>query len=287
MELINFIENNKIENYENLKIILESEPFNLKIKTDTDFPNLFLIHTQDNSNFNLKIVNECNGIILDKNTLKIVCYTFDKSSNKKNIPENLDKNKLYVEKSYEGTLIRMYYYEGRWMYSTKKCINASKSKWISDKNFVQLFHECIPNFDIENILNKDHCYSFIIIHPENKIIVNYNEPILYHISTRNMITLNEIIENIHIYSPEKKIIEKENIDLFINEIINTNDLSIEGFIFIDESFNRWKIKTPLFDKVRNLWGNTNNRFYRYLELRKNSFELNEYLTYFPNDKKKF
>jgi hypothetical protein len=77
MELYNFINNNNINNFESLKSVLESELFNLKIKEDIEYPSLFLIHTLDNSIFSNKIVNECNGIILDKNTLKIVCYTFN------------------------------------------------------------------------------------------------------------------------------------------------------------------------------------------------------------------
>ena len=55
-------------------------------------------------------------------------YNLSITNQKCVVKYELDKNKLYVEKSYEGTLIRMYYYEDKWMYSTKKCINASKSK---------------------------------------------------------------------------------------------------------------------------------------------------------------
>ena len=40
------------------------------------------------------------------------------------------------------------------------------------------------------------------------------------------------------------------------------------FVFIDKNYNRHKIRTPIFNKARELWGNTNNRFQRYLELRK-------------------
>ena len=287
MELIRFIEENNINNFESLKNILESNSFNLKIKIDNDFPNLFLIYNQDNSNFNSKIVNECNGIILDKNTLKIVCYTFDKCSNEETIPNNINQDELYVENSYEGTLIRLYYHENKWMYSTKKCIDASKSKWLSNKNFVQLFNDCLKNFNIENFLNKNHCYSFIIMHPENKIIIDYKEPMLYHISTRNMNTLTEVVENININSPQKIFIKKNDIESFLKQILFDNNLIYEGFIFIDKNFNRWKIKTPLFNKVKNLWGNTNNRFYRYLELRKNVHQLEEYLYHFKDDRNKF
>ena len=43
MELIKFIRENNINNYEILKSILESETYNLKIKEDNDYPGLFLM----------------------------------------------------------------------------------------------------------------------------------------------------------------------------------------------------------------------------------------------------
>ena len=287
MELSRLIKDKEIKDFDILKNILEVEPYNLKIKEDTNYPNLFLIHNNDNSDLTLKIVNECNGIILDKNTLKIVCYTFDKSDNSVDLSENLDKNNLFFEYSIEGTLMRLFYYENNWIFSTKKCIDASKARWLSEKNFIELFMECIINFDIFSKLDKNSCYSFIITHPENNIVVQNITPFLYHISTRNMNTLEEYEDSIGITKLEKSKIEKENLPNILTHILNDTSLLYEGYIFIDNKYNRWKIKTPIFNKVRSLWGNSNNRFFRYLELRKDTDLLQEYLKYFPNDRLKF
>jgi hypothetical protein len=284
MKLIEFIRDSNINNYETLKSILESEIYNLKIKEDNNYPELFLIHTQDNSAYNIPFVNECNGIILEKNTFNVVCYTFNKCFE---INQIINCNDLYVEKSIEGTLVRLFYYNDKWNVSTKKCIDASKSKWLSDKNFLQLFDECIQNYDFVNNLNISYCYSFIIMHPENKIVVNYIKPDIFHISTRNLITLDEVDVNIGIPKNERRHIEYNNLKDVLDNINNDISLSYEGFIFIDNEYNRWKIKKPYFNKVRNLWGNTNNRFYRYLELRKDCTLLNEYLTYYSYDRSKF
>jgi hypothetical protein len=171
MELNNFINDNKIENFDSLKVILEEYPYYLKFKFDEEYPNLALIYNDKLSDFNNIIVNICNGIIIDKENLKIVCYTFKKCLDQDELPDNICKDDLYIETSLEGTLIRMYFYKNKWMYSTKKCIDASKSKWISDKNFFELFKDCIINNEniknienLESILNKDYCYSFIITH---------------------------------------------------------------------------------------------------------------------------
>ena len=127
METTRFICENKINSIEELKKVFENEPYNLKIKEDTNITNLFLIYNTDKSDFNLKIVNECNGLIFDKNTFKIVCYTFDKFSNSLEIPNIFDFNNLYIENAIEGTLVRLYYANDNWLLSTKKCIDSSSN----------------------------------------------------------------------------------------------------------------------------------------------------------------
>ena len=289
MELTQFIKENQINNFESLKIILESSPYNLKIKEDESYPNLFLIHTNQNSDFKLKIVNECNGIILEKDTLKVVCYTFDKCIDQDNIPENINTEDLYFEYSLESTLIRAFYYNDEWILSTKKCINARKAKWLSSKNFVELFFDYIDihNYDIFQKLNTSYCYSFLITHPENNIVVQYFEPCVYHISTRDMITMKEIDENIGLNKLLRIKINQDNLNSMISQISIDNNLNYEGILFIDSNYNRWKVKSPLFSYVRSLWGNSNNRFFRYLELRKDSNLLKEYVKYYPQDKDVF
>ena len=143
MDFNNFIRTNRIDDYSTLKNYLELDPYNLKFKEDINYPNLLLIYNTEKSDFNLKIVNECNGLIIDKDKLNIVCYTFDKCNNSEVIPDNLDKDNLFIECAAEGTLIRLYYNYGKWIFSTKKCIDASKAKWLSSRNFIDLFFDCI------------------------------------------------------------------------------------------------------------------------------------------------
>jgi hypothetical protein len=286
MEISRFIRENQITDYNILKSILESTPYNLKIKDDNEIPNLFLIHSQDNSDFNLKIVNECNGIILDKNTFKIICYTFNKCIDSNAIDANLNYDNLYYETALEGTLIRLYFYNDTWNLSTKKTINASKSKWLSNKSYSELFYESFLDNNM-NYLDKNYCYSFILTHPENVSIVNYITPISYHISTRDMNTLNEIIINIGFKQIDKIYIDKSMLPDILGKLLIDNNLLYEGIILIDSNYNRQKLRTNIYNKAKLLWGNTNNRFYRYLELRKDTNLLNEYLTYINHDRGNF
>jgi hypothetical protein len=304
MELLQFIEHNNIQNYESLKNILEIEPYNLKFKEDKDNINLFLIYISNESNLNIKLVRECNGIIMRKNDLKIICYTFDKCIDNNILTSGLNLNKLYYENAIEGTLIRLFYHNDKWILSTKKCIDAFKARWLTTKSFGELFCECLKsnnynhplyecltlndnNLIKDGVLNKTYCYSFILIHPENNVVIKYIEPYIYHISTRDMNTLKEIDINIGFNKLEKWFIDYSNIEEIINKLNERTICNTEGLIFIDENYNRHKIRTPIFNEARDLWGNTNNRCLRYLELRKNIDKLNKYFYYFPIDKQLF
>lgn len=290
METTQFIYKNKIGSIEELKKVFENKPYNLKIKEDAATTNLFVIYNTDKSDFNLKIVNECNGLILDKNTLKIVCYTFDKCSNSLEIPNIFDFNNLYIENAIEGTLVRLYYTNDNWLLSTKKCVDSSKASWISDKSFHQMFNECLnisTNIIGQDKLNKNYCYSFIIVHPDNNIVVKYQFPVLYHISTRDMVSFEEIDLDIGIQKMMRTKVEPEQIQYVIEGVMNTREIFYEGIIFIDAQFKRWKLRTPIFNRARELWGNTNIRLFRYIELRKDPNLLDEYLIYFPSDRNAF
>lgn len=288
MDIRNLIQQNNITDYNTLKAILESSQFNLKIKEDIQLPDLFLIYSQESSNFNLKLVNECNGLIMNKNTLQIVCYTFDKCSDAPlQSMQSINLDNLYYENAYEGTLVRLYYYENKWMLATKKCMDASKSKWISDKNFSELFNECVQYYDFLDKLNTSYCYSFIIMHPENKIVVNYTVPNVVHISTRDLTTLYEVDVDIGIQKSERVKVPREYLNDFIAKIETEQLLTHEGYMLIDLTFNRYKYKNNYYSEVRNLWGNTNNRFYRYLEMRKDVNVLQQYINFYPQDLEKF
>jgi hypothetical protein len=294
MEFYKFISDNGISNFEDLKSLLSVEPYFIKVKEDNVLTNLALLHNEvGKSDFNNKIVRICNGIIIEKSTLKIVCYTLEKCEEDNKVSAELDfENDIYIQNCVEGALIRLFNYNNEWVVSTKKCINSSNSKWISQKSFFQLFLEAFPSFTNDKLetLNKNYCYSFILSHPENDIINKRSPPLLYHILTRDMNTLAEINVDIHLpklstclttrddFGSLEKMYEYYRVD---------KNMGCEGFMLIDSKGRRHKIIKDLTKYIRNLWGNNNNRFFRYLELRKDLNLLNEYLFYFGYDKPLF
>ena len=287
------LQQHNVETYEQFKIFVQQDNFKLKIKEDNEYPNLFIVINNNESNINEPFVRFCNGIILEKNTFKIICYSFNKCLEENVIDQDIFNATLYAEPSYEGTLMRAYNYNNEWILSTKKMINSKRAKWISAKSFNELFYEILGINNIFEHMDKNRCYSFILVHNENNVVINYPKNAIIHVSTYDLINQKEVEETISCEGLIKS--QRILLNLKNNEELNTyiqtlkNDITLEneGVILINEDYVRQKFRKNLFLHMRSLWGNTNSRFFRYLALRKDPHILQEYLTYFSNDNKDF
>ena len=287
------LKQHNIENYEQLKIYVLSDLYKLKTKENDD---LLLIYSNEESNINEELVRFFNGVIIDKNTLRIVCYTLDKCYEENNVNLNLINNnfKLTVQPVYEGALIRLFYTNGQWNISTKKMLNAFKAKWSSDKSFGQMFVEVFPQY-LDYLKNKDYCYSFLVGHNENNIIeINHNY--IVHLNTIDLVNNVYVDEKIDIpevnhisqYEEVIEIMNQEELMNKINELKINNEINNQiGYMFVNKDKNIYqKFIKNHYHEIRELWGNTNSRLFRYLHLRKNPEKLKKYLEIFKNEKLK-
>ena len=297
----NFLKENNINNVDSLKEFISKDIYKLKFKEDNQ---LILIYNNHDSNISEYIVRFFNGVIIDKLTLKIVCYTFDKCNDENNINSDLMNNDVMIQPVYEGTLIRLFYYNNEWKLSTKKMINAFNAKWASEKSFGDMFVEIfgIENFNddfLNNLsLNKNYCYSFLMGHNENNIIQN-NYNYIIHLNTVDLSNNDEIdftfqkeiistIKHINEYGSIMINMNKDELESHIKVIKNDNGLNEIGYMLINKNNNnKQKFMKHNYIKIRELWGNTNNRLFRYLHLRKNPDKLKKYLEIFKNDKQQF
>lgn len=280
MEVSKFLENNS---FDDIKLKLINEPYNLIIKEDIDYPNLYMItYKRGISNLDNELVSQCRGLIVEKSTNRIVCYTFNKSFEYENTDNDFNWKNYKIQRSIDGTQIRLFYYNNKWNVATTRCIDAKKSFWNSDKSFYDLFLETYPNFPYDK-LNINCSYAFVLCHPDNKIVVSYDKPKLYHVLTRNLHSLKEINSDIGIDMPEIMHCDIENI---LNDMNDISELKYEGFMLCDDQFRRIKLKYKYYDNIKNLLYNTNNKFFRYLNL-KYDRQLLTYLNFFKEDTELF
>jgi hypothetical protein len=114
--------------------------------------NLTLSHYERAQNDSSVHVKRVRGVIVNEHD-KVVCSSFgytpeyvveeDRSSYESMLQSISD---CTVYRSEEGTLLRLFFNDGRWMVSTHKRINAFLSRWSSKKSFGELFLEALEYF---------------------------------------------------------------------------------------------------------------------------------------------
>lgn len=177
---------------------LHKEPYFLRYSLDKNRPDLLMVYMTDYSDRNNEIVQECNGIILDKKDFSLVAYGMKRM--KDVTPEfhagkfKVDYENYQCEEGEDGAVLVVYNYADSWIVSTKRSIDANNVKWSSSRNFYQLFSDALGEDSMtvfQRDLHKDFTYSFILLHPENHLVIPHNKPEVLYISRRNIKTLEE------------------------------------------------------------------------------------------------
>ena len=272
-----------INNTPNWREILSEAPYYITIKDDGDFT--LLKYSQIDSDFNNEIVRECRGLIIDKN-LNPVCVPFYKFGNYgESYADKIDWNTAQVEEKIDGSLIKVWCYNGEWIVSTNGTIFAKTASIGFDKeiatdkaynNFDELFEAAAAKSALDlTSLNPQYTYMFELVSPYSRIVVPYEYIDLYHIGTRDIITLRELEADIGIKKP--KTYRCDNIDDLI-EMASELKYCEEGYIVKDANYKRIKVKSPAYVAISHLISGMNEK--RLLELLRTN-EVGEFLTYFP------
>jgi len=135
------------------------------------------------------------GIVKNIATGKVVCRSFPFTpeilgSDLPNLSEwiqPLVDEKIPAYKSWEGTLLRVWCHEGRWMISTHRKLDAFKSRWGSDKSYGDLFLSVLArDWDIwTSGLNPQRVYIFLLRSGLNNRVVctAFSDPALFVIGS--------------------------------------------------------------------------------------------------------
>lgn len=211
---------------------------------------------------------------------------------------------IIAEEFVEGTMINMFYdysvgVAGCWQIATRNTIGAEVYFYKQGgKTFRQMFLEACAacNFDFSR-LNPQYCYSFVLQHPENRIVVPFSYPSLYLVATyRIEQTETEVIvipQNNDQYklnwsSTSVKFPSKYEFNSY-SELIEkyaspNTPYNIMGVVIKNlQTQERTKIRNPIYEEVRHLRGNQPKLQYQYLSLRHDG-KVSEFLKYYPEMK---
>lgn len=275
LKIINFI-----REHTNWEELLSSPPYSLSIKRkDT---RILFKYSQIDSDFSLEIVREARGLILEDKTWNIVCYPFKKFFNYgEAYADEIDWETAKVTSKEDGSLIKIYHYNGEWRVGTNSTSDAEDAVLNSPyyRNFRELFDVAADNcnFDFDR-LDPNYTYLMELCSCHNTIVVPYNEPKLFHIGTRNNITCEEVEVDIGIEKPKQYMLS--SLDDCI-AMAATFDFTQEGFVVVDKNYNRIKVKSEDYVRVHRLANNGSLTLERAIDLIRMN-EIDEFLNYFPN-----
>tara|TARA_Y100000994_G_C15692853_1_gene442242 strand:+ start:589 stop:1794 length:1206 start_codon:yes stop_codon:yes gene_type:complete len=232
---------------------------------------------------------------------KIMAIAPPKSASYNKFMTQHDINECVVEEYVEGTMVNMFYDNDseEWEIATRSTVGGKTNFIVSSFNnhtFRSMFLEASNNANFEyDILDKTLCYSFVLQHPKNRIVVPFSQTRIYLTAcyrinddfTVDVIDVDSIKETLcstNIQFPKKYtgIEEVYNLTELMSD--SFGDYTVVGFmIHHHNSGMRCKIRNEgTYEYVRKLRGNQPKEQYRYLELC-HTGRLDVYLSYYPED----
>jgi hypothetical protein len=227
-----------------------SDKYAIDAKRHSVYNNLVLFkYNQIESDFSERIVRECRGIILDEsNDWNVVSLAFTKFFNLgEPNAATIDWNTARVQEKVDGSLITIAPIYGEWNVATTGTPDANTPINDFGITFKQLFWDTFK-YQLPDP-NCGMCFFFELVSPYNRVVVRYTEPKLTLLGARNLITLQELTAQeaqAYIPCPIVKEFPLNSFDACIASFDKMDPLEQEGYVVLDGSFNRVKIKHPKY-----------------------------------------
>lgn len=238
---------------------LGKDPYRLRFHLDHDSPDLIMIVPSRSSDRTLQLVEESNGIVLDS-SWNVVAHGMDVLREGNHMRQGGIDAKYDIEEAEDGTVIRVFNHDGRWNLATNRCLDAWKARWSSVKTFGDLFIEALKGVDADTAfseLDPGFTYSFVLLHPENQLVVHHPIPRLVSVGRRNNTTQEEEKADKFTVSWAAEPVRVSLSDLLSR--LNNEDAAAQGkrgFIISDWTdpvhVKRWKLDYAPFATVHQL-----------------------------------
>lgn len=221
---------------------------------------------------------------------ELSCYSPQKSISFEEF-KTIPFNSISIEENIEGTMINLFFdkHIQKWVYASKSNIGANCKFYVDTISFHEMYEECLLNSKLNyDELNKQFCYSFVIQHPKNRIVIPFETTSLYLVNVYHCFRKDNLnlIENIPIQNVKNMFIHSTVKFPIIYQfesyesIIMQESWFFKGYM-LKSDFYRCKMLNPNYEQIKELRGNQPNYKYYYLMLRKNQNVLKEFLQYFP------
>lgn len=248
-------------------------------------------YSQIDSPKNNPIVKECRGLVLDKNdNWRLVAKAFNRFFNLGeliDLDREFDWGLCHAEDKEDGSLILMYYWNGKWHINTRNSFSdgiVNDSPW----TWRDLVLMTLPD-NWERSMNPNYTYVFELCTPYNKVVRMYREKKLflltmYHNDHMYEATLSQIDAEAVNCNFDRPLIhnfnDSQEVENYIR-MVAREDKTFEGIVVRDGNNMRMKIKSAEYVALHRMSNNGNIASVKNLLPFVLEGETDELLCYFP------
>ena len=256
--------------------------------------------------------------VIVNNNNEIVCVAPPKSIDFDEFIKNNKYEDCIFQKFVEGTMINVFYDNELqdWRISTRSTIGG-KCNFNMDSNvtYRYMFLDAMNHIGMEFYhLRKDLCYSFVLQHPKNRIVIPIKYPNLIltnaykiyndedninNVTEINIdaLNINKSFTTLSNFDPTDEEDMKELFASFKYDGCSWNDLlvyfnsenidyKIQGIVIYNKNGERTKLRNSNYEKIKHLKGNSPKLQYQYYHLRQQG-GVKDFLKYYPEYKSEF
>lgn len=246
------------------------------------------------------IVRECRGLVLERDTWKIVARAFPRFFNWGEVADELrifNWNDCHIQGKEDGSLGLLYNYKGEWHFNTRGSF-ADSIMSFQEFTWKQLFCaaigiETLADLDGHVALSPRNTYVFELVSPFNQIVRQYPDPAVYLLSAfrgKEELLLGEVDfiaelmnrNRLDVWRPETW--SFDNIKDVEDHVyaLSEQDQTFEGVVLRDNENRRWKIKSGTYVALHRMRGEGENLFNPKHQLKFILMgETDEVIGYFP------
>lgn len=236
-----------------------------------------------------EFLRQCRGLVYHNNKLVMKAFPYtpeygaDETEQLEKLFTNFGMWTFYD--AHEGSLLRLFYFAGRWYLSTHRKLNAFRSKWASHDSFGTLFKQAL-NSELEhnqkfrsslpdgenildrfqNTLDKSKQYMFLLCNnKDNRIVCKPPEnPKVFHVGTFVDGKLNTDDTCVLDFPKKHNFL---NIDQMLDHVSKLNHNELQGLVAFGHDNVQIKVLLPSYKNLFRIRGNQPSIKFQYLNVR--------------------
>lgn len=247
-------------------------------------PYAIIRYVKGRSDLSMPHVRAFRSVVWDTLEHRPVSVTPFKSVDGESLPTDGTPTDYRIEQFYDGVLIGMWWdkYNNRWRIHTRSTIDGNCRFYSQTTSFAQMFWGTLSPLQL-TALDPNKCYAWILQHPENRIVCP--------VKTATVRCLHEVTissnGNLEWSAPSFPPLTGFNSwSDVLSRVADWNarfGYAVQGIHVSGPNGQRWKVRTPAYNMMRTMRGNTPRRDYVWLDAWRHQ-RLSQYLAVFPEER---